>query len=459
MRAILGALVLYWMASVPSHALDLSEAYQLGLSNDPVVLQTEAKRNAAQKNKPIGIARLLPSVSFNGNLVENHLVTGKSPIFVQAYTDYVFWSGQFTLTLTQPLFHYDTWVQLWQADNQLAQAEAQLQAEYQNLAIRVARSYFQILLAEDNLEVSTAELRSLESQITQVKERLALGFSTVVDLDEVQAQHDKVVADRILYDQQLNDAKAALREIIGDRELDLVKVPDELPLLQPEPADLAAWRTTALQHNLAIIAALSGAEIAKQNIDLNFAGHLPTVDLQGIKSMADTNRPFGLQTDMENIGVYLTVPIYSGGGVNARVEQARDAYEQALHEVDRQRRAAERQVADAYRGVFSAIGRVGALKTALASAQRAVEATEMGFRVGTRTAVDVLVEQTKMFATRRDYAKARYDYLINGLLLKQAAGTLTRSDIDAVNGLLHRRRRGVEPAVTTPLRHEAAVHP
>jgi outer membrane protein len=254
----------------------------------------------------------------------------------------------------------------------------------------------------------------------------------------VQAQHDRVAADLILADQKLNDAKEALREIVGSVDLSLAKIPSQLPLSRPEPADIDIWRNTAQQSNLNIMAAKSAAEIAKENIDLYFAGHLPTLDVVGRHQISGNNRPpTPLDFEESSVGLYVTVPIYSGGGVDAQVEQARDLYEQSLHEVDRQRRTAERQVKDAFRGVLSAISRTGALQTALKSAQGALEAAEMGLRVGNRTVVDVLLEQTKFFQIRTDLAKSRYDFLTNGLLLKQAAGTLVQRDIEAVNGLIH----------------------
>jgi outer membrane protein len=450
MKRTISALAVCWLASLPAHGLDLLEAYQLGLSNDPVLLQSEAKRNAALKNKSIGLARLLPSVSLYGDFRQYHTITGKSPISAQANTDNKYWLGYYNLRLTQPLFHYDSWVQYWQADRQIAQAQATLEAEYQNLAIRVAKAYFAVLFAEENVEFTKVELQSLELQLAQVKERLAVGFATVVDQDEVQAQHDKVAADLILADQQLNDAKEALREIIGHVEIALVRAPEALPLLKPEPADMEVWRNTAQQSNLNIIAAVSGAEAAKENIDLNFAGHLPSLDLVAMKSQYNNNRPNGVAYDEENIGLSVNVPIYSGGGVNARVEQARDAYEQALQEVDKQRRTAERQVKDAYRGVLAAIGRVGALKTALKSAQSALDASQMGYQVGTRTMVDVLVVQSRFFGIRKDYAKSRYDYLLNGLLLKQAAGTLTGADVADVNAVIHNGRLDKAAPSTAP---------
>lgn len=429
-------LLLGVLLAEPAHALDLLEAYQLGLQNDPLVLKAEAQRNSAEKYKPIGIAKLLPSLSFSGNLIQNDLITGQSAISSQAFQHNEFWTGQWSLRLTQPLFHYDSWARLWQADAQLAQAEAQLEAQYQDLAIRVAKAYFGVLAAGENVGFSEVELRSLEGQLDQVREQLTVGISTVVDLNQFQAQRDKVAADLILAHQKQEDAKEALREIIGDLPIDPAKLPGNFPLDPPEPENVENWRENALQNNLAIIAAASAAEIAKRNIDLNFAGHLPSLDIIGEKSMADTNRQTGTQSDSGSVGVYVTVPIFSGGEVRAGVEQARDLYEQALHEVDRQRRAAVRQVKDSFRGILSAIGRVDALKAAVKSSESALDATQTGYQVGTKTVVDILIEQSKLFSIKRDYAQSRYDYLLNGLLLKQASGTLQRSDMEVVNALL-----------------------
>jgi outer membrane protein len=428
-----------WLASQQASGMDLLEAYELGLRKDPLVLQAEAKRNATQKTKPIGVAKLLPNVSFNGDYTENHALTSNSNILTESNTDSVYQVGEFTLRLSQPVFHYDSWVQIWQADNQIAQVQAQLEAAYQDLAIRVAKSYFDVLYGEENLEVTSLQLHSLDVQLEQVKERLAVGFSSIVDLSAIQAQRDQVAADMIRADQALNDAKEALREILGNVDIDhLAKLPERIPLHKPEPQDIEAWREMALRNNLNVIAALSGAEVAKQNIDLNFAGHLPTIDIQGTKVFYNSNRPpFGLVNNAESIGVYVNVPVFAGGGVDARVEQARDSYEQAQQVVDQQRRATQRQVKDAYRGVLAAIGKVGALSTALKSAGDALEASEVGFQVGTQSAVDVLIVQSKYFGIRKDYARTRYDYLLNGLLLKQASGTLARDDIDAVNILIH----------------------
>jgi outer membrane protein len=441
MKKFLHVISLGCLVGGPAYGLDLLEVYELGLRNDPQILQSEANRNAALQNKPISVAQLLPSLVFNGQIDQYHVLSFGQNYLYRNIGEQYFWQSSASFQLTQPVFHYEHWAQLWQSDSKIAQAEAQLASDYQKMAIRVAQAYFNVLAADEDVEFTSIQLQSLESQLEQVKERLTVGFSTVVDLDAVQAEHDKVTADLILARQRLNDTQEALREIIGsDVPITLVKVPDEIALVQPDPARVEAWRDMALKNNLDIIAAMSASEVAKRNIDLNFAGHFPSADIIGQKSFSDTSRIGGISANVENIGVSVRVPIFQGGSVNARVVQARHAYEQSMHAVDQARRAAERQVKNAFRGVLSSIGRVGALKTALKSATSSLEATEMGYKVGTRTVVDIIIEQSKLFGTKRDYAKARYDYLLNRLLLKQAAGTLMRIDVEVVNSLIHTGR-------------------
>jgi outer membrane protein len=429
---------LWLLLAGTAQALDLLEAYDLGLRNDPVILSAEASRNAVLQNKPINRAQLLPSLAFTGQMDENHVLSFSQNYLYRNIGEQYFWQGSAGFQLTQPIFHYDYWVKLWQSNDQIAEAEARLTSNYQKMATRVAEAYFNGLAADEQVKFTNLQLQSLASQLDQVRERLEVGFSTVVDLDSIQAEYDKVRADLILAEQKREDARESLREIIGgDAPKELLNVPDGMPLKSPEPNQVEAWRDMALQNNLDVVAALNAAEAAKRNIDINYAAHLPTVDLAGQKSFSDTNRIGGISADAENIGVTVRVPLFAGGGVNARVVQAQHGYEQALHEVDRLRRLAERQVKDAFRGVSSSISRVKALEAAIKSSESSLAATEMGYRVGTRTVVDIIIEESRLYGSRTEYAKARYDYLKNRLLLKQATGTLMRVDVETLNALLH----------------------
>lgn len=443
LRRLMFTAVLSVFMVEPLYALDLIESYHLGLVNDPAVLAAEANRNAAQKFKPIGLAKLLPSIVLNLDGSGLRADTGKSPYVGQSNTDYSFGQANFNALLTQPLFRYDAWVTYWQADYQLAQAQAQLEAEYQILAVRVAKAYFDVLYAEDIVEFTTIQHRSLDQEAAQVQERLNLGFATLIDLNETTSRRDKVSADLILADQKLNDAREALREIIGSYDASLVRVPDALPLAKPEPDNIELWSDVAQQSNLMIIAASSAAEVAKHAIDMNYAGHLPTLDLQAQQYLTANDRPTGAyQLSQQSIGINLSVPIYQGGGVSAKVDQSRDQYEKSVHELDKQRRTVQRQVKDAFRAVLSSMGRIEALQSAVISAQSALEASQVGYQVGNSTILNVLVQQSLYFQYWADYARVRYDYLVSSLQLKQAAGTLMISDVDAINRLILGRTTG-----------------
>lgn len=436
-RRFIAAMGMLLYAGTAAYGLDLFGAYSLGLQNDPLVLQAEADRNAAQKYKPIGLAGLLPSVVLNFDTDGMHSNTGKSPYVGQSNTDYFYQQATFHLTLTQPLFRYASWVTYWQADYQLAQAQAKLEAEYQNLGVRVAKAYFEVLYAEDVMEFTTIQLKSLELEVSQVQERLNLGFSTIVDLEETQSRKDKVAADLIQAEQKMFDAREALREITGTYEESLAKVVDALPLIKPEPDNIDIWSDFAQQGNLGILAATSAAEVAKHVIDFNYAGHLPTIDATADQYSTENNRPTGAyQLNQQSIGLNVSLPIYQGGAVSAKVDKARDEYEKSLHEVDRLRRATQRAVKDSFRGVTAMIGRIIAMQAAVKSAQGALEAAKVGYQVGNKTIVNVLWQQSLYFQYWADYARARYDYLINSVSLKQAAGTLVQSDMDALNKLM-----------------------
>ena len=416
--------------------MDLLEAYETGLHNDPQVLQAEAKRNALERGVDIRLARLLPQVSFNGTLNQNRVDTSQSPILLQNKTINSFWNSYYAVHLDQPLFHYEDWSQLWQADDQLAQAQAELEAAYQSMAIRISQTYFGALAADDDSNYLKQNVDRLKKQLEQTSERLQAGFSTVVDQREVKAQLDQATSDLIYAIQKQEDSREALKEIIGVTPHDLRGLPEKLPLKEPDPPDVNRWQEVALQSNLGILVATNAAAVAEKNIDINFAGHLPSLDLVGDRFSTDTDRYNGIVASGYNVGLQVNIPIFSGGGVNAKTNQARDYYEQSLYELDRQRRGAIRQLQNAYRGVLASISRVKALEAAIESASLALEGADAGYRVGTRTVTDVLFQQGRLVTAQREFAKGRYDYLLNGLLLKQAAGTLRHEDMDLVNRLI-----------------------
>jgi outer membrane protein len=204
----------------------------------------------------------------------------------------------------------------------------------------------------------------------------------------------------------------------------------------PTPADLDHWSKVALDNNPGVVAARHALEVARQEIEAQRSGHYPTVDLVGSYGVSRTDAVTGSDADSASIGVQLAVPLYAGGGISAATRQARYNEQAAREVLEQQRRSVSRQVRDAYRGMEASISRVGALKAGTISAASALEATQAGFDVGTRTLVDVLNAQSELFRSQRDYAQARYDYVLNLLTLKQAAGTVAAEDLAEVNAWL-----------------------
>jgi len=265
-----------------------------------------------------------------------------------------------------------------------------------------------------------------------------VGLSAITDVHEAQARHDVAVSDQIEAENLLSDAREALQELTGHPEPTLNKLKETIPLNYPDPASIQAWVDTALQQNPELLAAVATAESAQRDIKVQRAGHFPTLDLTADYTRLDNN--FGgvipIERDDSSVGLELRIPLYQGGAVNSRTRESRQKLLSALGKQEQQRRAIKRQTRDNYRGVITGISRVRALSQAVKSNETALEAATIGYEVGTRTTVDVLDAQRELLKSRRDYARGRYDYLLDTLRLKQSAGILAEQDIDQLNELL-----------------------
>lgn len=422
--------------SIDVFAQDLLQTYELALENDPRIKQAQANLAAVGESDDQGFARLLPVLSVSASSSFNRLDNKKRTF--QGFGVQEYWNNSAALNLSQPVFHWEYWVQLSQADNQIAQAEAQYLAAQQDMMLRVTEAYFNVLAAEDNLHFIEAEKNSIAKQLEQAEQRFEVGVIAITDVHEARAGFDQVRADVLAAEYLVDNRKEQLREIIGENAADLTALGKTLPLQAPQPADIEAWSKMADTQNLTVVSILNETETARKTIELQRSGHYPTLDLVGSVTQTDNNSVFGLRGDQETIGLQLNVPLFEGGAVNSRVREAEYRYEQSREKLLETRRAVNRQVKDAYRGLMTSISRVEALKAAVVSAESALEATSAGFDVGTRTMVDVLKVQSNLYAARRDYARARYDYLINAVKLKQSASSLLREDLEAINRLLQR---------------------
>ncbi|RKZ34214.1 MAG: type I secretion protein TolC, partial [Gammaproteobacteria bacterium] len=348
-------------------------------------------------------------------------------------------SNNLLLSITQPIYRKDLVIQLGQAKDQVRQADVTYASARQDLMVRVAQRYFDVLSAKDELEFAHASKEAIYQQLQQSRQRFEVGLIAITDVEEAQAGFDLAVAGEIAAVNQVDNAREALREVIGRYEETLAPLGKELPLVVPDPDDIEAWTQTALEKNLSLQAANMTVDVAFAEIQRIRAGHLPTVDLVGAHDRTDAgSRLSTTETRTTSLSLQLNVPIYQGGLIMSQTRQARHLHRQAVDELERERRSAQRQTRNAFLGVRSGISRVKALIQAEVSTQSALDAIEAGFEVGTRTSVDVLGAQRELFRARRDLAAARYAYILDILRLKQAAGTLSETDMEQISGWLAR---------------------
>jgi len=421
------------LLSPPARAAeDLLSVYTLARQADPVFSAAVAARDAALEAVPQSRAVLLPSIGLGGNVSRDRFDPRNDDPTSYATNQ------TYSVQLRQSVYQRDRLVQREQADNEALRAEAEFSTAEQELMTRVATAYFVVLGALDNLEFVSADKEAVGRTLDQATQRFEVGLTAITDVHEAQARYDIAVSELINAEKLLDDAREALREITGETHPEIAILQAEIPLVGPEPAEQGPWVETALDQNPALIAAMAATEAARNEIEVQRSGHYPSLDLTADYSYRD-NRFGGFQ-DLERndsaIGLELNLPLYQGGLVSSRTRQSRHRFTQAQEEQERQRRATERQTRDNYRGVITGISRVKALAQAVVSNETALEAAETGLEVGTRTTVDVLDAQRELLRARRDHARARYDYLLDTLRLKQAAGILDEPDLEAINALL-----------------------
>jgi outer membrane protein len=420
------------VTSGQGRADDLVSVYRLALDADPQYQAAIEAHSAALEVVPQSRAVLLPDISIVGDVSRNRFDPRNSD-------DTTYSTNQtYSAKLRQPLYQRERWLQLEQADSRAAQADAELLAAQQDLILRVARRYFLVLGAQDNVEFVQADKEAIARTLEQAQQRFDVGLAAITDTLEAQARYDIAVSDAINADRLLDDTREALRELTGELPHAPEVLKAEIPLLAPEPVDQDTWVAAAIEQNPLVLAARAATAVAKQEIQVQNSGHYPSVDMVADYSYRDTQ--FGGFTPLERndsaIGLQLSLPLYQGGLVSSQTRQSRYQYNEAREEQEKQRRATERQTRDNYRGIISGISKVEALQHAVLSNEKAVEAAETGFEVGTRAVVDVLDAQRELLRARRDYARSRYDYLLDTLRLKQAAGILHETDLVQINSWL-----------------------
>ncbi len=450
MRKILTAAVVAAL-STSVGAVDLMGVYELATTNDPQIRAAERRLDANEYEKAIARANLLPSISGSGSVTRGNtrVDIGALPPQPDRRID----TESYGVQVRQSLYDDANFGQMNRARSIIAQANARFNVAWQDFLQRTAQRYFDLLNAIDSLRFAEAEEKALKRQFEQAEQRFEVGLSAVTDFLEAQAAWDGARARVIVADNALENAREGLRELTGTMFESFKPLAEELPLNPPEPANSAAWVETALQTSPDLTVAREAVSIADTDIRIARAGHLPTLDLVGSLNRNVNNRQtltigeeFTAVTTSEadtwQVGLQLNVPIFTGLAVRSRTLQARANRSVASEELDLNQRQVVRQTENAFRAVIAGIRQVEAFNQALVSADSALEATNAGFEVGTRTIVDVLLAEQRFFQAQRDYSQARHQLILDRLGLRRAAGTISPEDLERANQLLEGPERG-----------------
>ena len=437
------------LGGLSAAAADLGEVYQRALTNDPLIREAEANRRAARESKPQAFAALLPQLNASGRYNDND--SESTGAFVQPgqppapeIRDSNGNSTAWDVTLRQSVFRWQNWAAYRRADAEGAQAEADYLAAQQDLILRTSEAYFNVLAAQDTLEAAQAAHNAIGRQLEQSEKRFEVGLIAVTDVQEAKAAFDSATASLIQAKRNLATTGERLRELTGDTFDELSKPGADMPLNSPNPANADDWVQLAMNQNPRLISSRIGADITRHNISSERGGHLPSLDLVVQRSHFDSEATISgsssgdIESDSNDtvVSLQVTVPIFSSGATSSRVRQAQYRHTAARERLERTARETERETRDAYLGVNSEVARVQSLNQAVESAQTALQATEAGYEVGTRTSVDVLDARRRLFESQTNYARARYDYLLNVLRLQLAAGTLDGKGLTDINSLL-----------------------
>jgi len=439
-RSIISSLWLAGIFSINSvHAAqNLLDIYQLALSNDPTLASARSGNLAAQEKTEQGKALYRPNVSFNSNASHtegNVKFIGAPPVFGTG-GDLSYETFGYGLNVSQPIFRKQNIVQYQQSKIQVSQADKQLILAQQDLILRTAQAYFDVLLAQDKINLINAQKSAIARQLEQAQANFEAGTATITDTNEAQARFDLTSAQEIATNNELAIKKRALQAIIGQQPQTLVTVSNQIRTALPEPAELEKWVEISEQNNIGLSIQQQSLELANSEVDLQNAGHLPTLDAVG--NFNDTRaggsvNGFGSDAQTATIGLQLQIPIYQGGAVSSKVREAVANKQKAQDDLEVARRKTDLDTQQAYLNLESNIAQVKAYEQALTSSQSQLDSTGLGYEIGIRTSVDVLNAQQQFYSAQRDLLQSRYSYLLSVLKLKSVSGLLNETDLEATN--------------------------
>lgn len=443
MRSIrrLALLTISLIASMPLAMAQQSlvDAYDAGHSFDPRFKAAYHQFQAAREAVPQAFAGLLPVISLEGRQGQQRqqIFERDNPFF--GVGDSRFATSSFVFQANQPIYRHSSWVRLSQSKAFVRQSHALFVAAEQDLILRTAEAYLNVLAARDNVEFTETEKAAVDAQVELVEGRRRGGLATITDEYEANARAAQVQADIITTQYALDDAYQALREIVGDAVTEVMRLKDDIALTPPDPLDLNVWIERALAQNYSLAARNEAVTVADYEVKRRRAAHLPTLDLVARHGNNETGGAVtggGSDTNTTEVGLQLSVPIYSGGAVRSQTRESKQLYYRALEERNLQHLVTMRETRGAFLGVRNSINQISALKAAARSLEIALDGRTKGYRSGVNTLLDVLDAERELTSIKRDYARARYDYLLNFLRLKAQTGALSASDLLHINSML-----------------------
>jgi outer membrane protein len=436
MKKLLPLFISAALGGLSTHAFadTLADIYNQAKENDPTLLSAAAQRDAAFESVTSSRSSLLPQINLTAGYNLTRGEKDRDDGFTNDNDNNALSAG---INFSQELYQRSSWLTLDISEKSARQADASYAAIQQALILRVSTAYFDVLRAQDNLEFVQAEKAAVGRQLEQTKQRFEVGLSAITDVHDAQAQYDAVLADEVLAQNDLVNSYEGLREITGQEHSNLDVLDTKRFSASKTSTAIDALVDEAQQKNLSLLSARIAQDVAKDNISLASSGHLPSLTLDGGYNYSDisdnsSDTVNGTTNDF-NIGVNLVVPLYTGGNISSQTKQAEFNYVAASQDLEATYRSVVKDVRAFNNNISASIGALRAYEQTVVSAQSALEATEAGFDVGTRTIVDVLDSTRRLYDANKSLSNARYDYILSVLQLRQAVGTLSEQDILDIN--------------------------
>jgi len=434
------AIALLACAPIAAAAENLTQVYEDARAYDAQFGAAREALRAGLERVPQGRALLLPSLNLSANASRSRTRSDSKDETVQPSFERDIDSYGYALTFTQPLYRRQNWLQADEGEVQAKQAEFQFGQARQDLILRAAQAYFDVLAARDTLALVRAQKIAIAEQLAQAKRNFEVGTATITDTHEAQARYDLAVAQEISAQNDVEVRRRALQQLTGKAYGELQGLRPDVKLSPPDPNDMQSWVDLAEKQSYSVLVQDAAAEIAGLEAKRTSAGHHPTLDLVAshnyTSQSASQISSAGSDINTSSVGLQFALPLYQGGAISSREREAAYNLERAKQELENARRTSALASRQAYLAVINGIAQVSALEQALVSSQSALQSNRLGYEVGVRINIDVLNAQQQVFSTRRDLAVARYNTITNFLKLKAAAGALREEDLAEVNRAL-----------------------